>query len=370
VTVPFLDVGAAYRELREPLDAAIRRTMESGIYIGGDEVEAFEIEFAAFCGTEHCVAVGNGLDALTIALAAHGVGPGDEVVVPAHTFVATWLAVTRLGATVVAVDVDPATLLIDVAAVRAAIGPRTAAILPVHLYGDLADMTALTALAAARGLLVLEDAAQAHGARRAGEGPGRLGDAAGFSFYPAKNLGAVGDGGALVCDDEGLAARARRLRSYGAPAADRYRYLERGVNSRLDPVQAAVLRVKLAVLEEWNDRRRRIAAIYRRGLTEVAELVLPAAPAGDELPACHLFCVRHPRRDGLAAHLARAGVATQVHYPVAPHRSPAFAELGLGPGSFPVAEGACATLLSLPIGPHLSEADAERVVAAVRSFSG
>jgi dTDP-4-amino-4,6-dideoxygalactose transaminase len=369
VTVPFLDVGAAYAELRGELDAALARVMASGWYIGGPEVEAFEAEFAQFCGTAHCVGVGNGLDALTIALAARGIGAGDEVIVPAHTFIATWLAVTRTGATVVPVDVDPARLLLDPAAVESAVSARTAAIVPVHLYGDPVDVTALEALAARHGLFLLGDAAQAHGARCGGRDVGAVGDAAAFSFYPAKNLGAYGDGGAITTDDAQLAGRARRLRSYGARTGDRYRFEEAGVNSRLDPLQAAVLRVKLPFLAQWNERRRQHAKSYRRELSDIRELTLHAAALAGAEPAHHLFCVRHPRRDALQDELASSGIGTQIHYPEPPHRSGAYAHLELSAGTFPVTEAACASLLSLPIGPHLSTTDRDRVVAAVRAFA-
>jgi dTDP-4-amino-4,6-dideoxygalactose transaminase len=369
VTVAFLDAGAGYVELRAELDAACARVMASGWYVGGPEVEAFEADFADFCGAAHCVGVGNGLDALTIALTARGVGPGDEVIVPAHTFIATWLAVIRAGASVVPVDVEPEHLLIDPAAVADAITPRTAAIVPVHLYGTPVDLGPLRELATARGLFVLGDAAQAHGARLAGHNVGAIGDAAAFSFYPAKNLGAFGDAGAITTADAALAQRACRLRSYGGRMDDRYRFDEAGVNSRLDPLQAAVLRVKLGVLEDWNERRRRHAEAYRRDLAGVAELTLPSCPDAGVDCVHHLFCVRHPRRKRLAEHLAAHGIATQIHYPVPPHMSGAFAGLGLGRGSFPVTEAACATLLSLPIGPHLSVADRDRVVAGVHAFA-
>ena len=369
MTVAFLDAGAGYVELRAKLDAACARVMASGWYVGGPEVEAFEADFAAFCGAAHCIAVGNGLDALTIALMARGVGPGDEVIVPAHTFIATWLAVIRTGASVVPVDVEPEHLLIDLAAAADAITPRTAAIVPVHLYGVPVDLGTLRELATARGLFVLGDAAQAHGARRGGRDVGALGDAAAFSFYPAKNLGAFGDGGAITTADAALAQRASRLRSYGGRTNDRYRFDEPGVNSRLDPLQAAALRVKLAVLEDWNERRRRHAEAYRRDLAEVAELTLPASTEGGVDCVHHLFCIRHPHRERLAEHLAAHGIATQIHYPEPPHLSGAFAGLGLARGSFPVTEAACDTLLSLPIGPHLSVSDRDRVVAGVNAFA-
>ncbi len=366
MSVPFLDVAAGYRELRHELDAAYARVMDSGRYVLGDELEAFEREFALASDANHAVGVGNGLDALTIALRAYGIGSGDEVIVPAHTFIATWLAVVACGARVVPVDVDRATLLIDPGSAAAAVSERTAAIVPVHLYGHPADMRALVALAERHGLLVVEDAAQAHGARFGERPAGSLADSAAFSFYPVKNLGSFGDGGAVTTGDEAIAARARRLRNYGS--ADRYVHEEVGVNSRLDPLQAAFLRVKLGVLDDWNERRAAVAEAYFDGLAGTPDLVLP--PRGDESsrPAWHLFCVRHPRRDELIEHLAAAGVATLVHYPVPPHLSGAFADLGLAQGSFPVTEAAAASLVSLPIGPHLDRASADAVIEAVRGF--
>jgi dTDP-4-amino-4,6-dideoxygalactose transaminase len=366
VTVPFLDVQAGYRELRHELDRAYERVMSSGHYILGAEVEGFEREFADVVGTRHAVGVGNGLDALAIALRARGIGAGDEVIVPAHTFIATWLAVGRCGASVVPVDVDAATLLIDPAAAAAAVTSRTAAIVPVHLYGNVVDMTPLHSLAARYGLTTLEDAAQAHGARAHDRAAGSLGDAAAFSFYPAKNLGAFGDAGAVTTDDPNIAERARRLRNYGS--SERYLYAEAGDNSRLDPLQAAFLRVKLGALERWNRRRAAIADTYLEALAHVDDLTLPPVPARGVEPVWHLFCVRHPRRDQLMGHLAERGVATLVHYPEAPHRSQAFAHLGLEAGSFPVTECATATLLSLPIGPHLDDREVATVVDAVCAF--
>jgi dTDP-3-amino-3,4,6-trideoxy-alpha-D-glucose transaminase len=366
VSVPFLDVAAGYRELRDDLDAAYARVMDSGRYVLGEELEAFESELARACETDHAIGVGNGLDALSIALRAHGVGPGDEVIVPAHTFIATWLAVAACGAEVVPVDVERATLLMDPEAAAAAVTARTAAIVPVHLFGRPADMSAIGALAERRGMLVVEDAAQAHGARFRDRPAGSLGDSAAFSFYPAKNLGAFGDGGAVTTADSAVAARTRRLRNYGSN--DRYVHEELGVNSRLDPLQAAFLRVKLGVLEDWNARRAAVAELYLDGLADIPELTLP--PPGDHSTrsAWHLFCVRHARRDELMEHLSQHGVETFVHYPVPPHLSGAFAHLGLTQGSFPVCEDAAATLLSLPIGPHLDRASTGAVIEAVRDF--
>jgi dTDP-3-amino-3,4,6-trideoxy-alpha-D-glucose transaminase len=368
VTVPFLDVGAGYRELRAELDDAYARVMSSGRFVLGEEVEAFETDFAAYCGTRAAVGVGNGLDALTIALRARDIGRGDEVIVPAHTFIATWIAVERVGATIVPVDVDSETLVIDVDAAASAVTSRTAAIIPVHLYGQPADMTTLQALASREGLLLLGDAAQAHGARWCNRDVAGLGDAAAFSFYPAKNLGAFGDGGALTTDDGNLAVRARRLRHYGA--SDTYRFAEPGLNSRLDSLQAAFLRVKLKALDRWNRRRAEIADAYFAGLADAVGIVLPRRADESFAPVWHLFCVRHEERDALAGHLAKRGVMTQIHYRIPPHRSEAFAHLSLPGDAFPVTNAAAATLLSLPIGPHLGDADVAIVIDSVRAYSG
>ena len=365
--VPFLDVAAAQLELRPELDDAYRRVMDSGWYVLGEELCAFEREFAALCGATHAVGVGNGLDALELGLRACGVGPGDEVIVPALTFIATWLAVERSGATVVPVDVEPATLTIDPSAVAAAISARTAAIVPVYLYGRPAEMDALRALADRHGLLLLVDAAQAHGAAYHGRAASSLGDVAGFSFYPGKNLGGIGDGGALTTGDAVVAGRVRVLRNYGSVA--KYQHTELGVNSRLDELQAAFLRVKLRALPRWNRRRTSIADTYGAALADVPDLALPPAASPGTECVWHLYCVRHPRRDALMAHLARRGVDTLVHYPVPPHRSRAFAALGREAGEFPVAEHAAGTLLSLPIGPHLDDRGVAAVVDAVRAFT-
>jgi dTDP-4-amino-4,6-dideoxygalactose transaminase len=364
--VPFLDVGAEYTALADELTSDFNRVMSSGRYILDVELEAFEDEFARFCGTRYALGVGNGLDALSIALRAKGIGPGDEVIVPAFTFIATWLAVVKSGATIVPVDVDPVTLLLDPSATRAACTNRTAAIVPVHLYGHPADITSLQALADSHGLFLLEDAAQAHGAELGGKRAGALGNAAGFSFYPTKNLGAFGDGGAITTDDAELAERARRLRNYGARA--KYEFVEMGENSRLDGLQAAFLRTKLRVLPEWNLRRAEVAERYLRELSTLDGVITPSGSASSLRHAWHIFCIRHERRDKLQAHLAAFDVETLVHYPEPPHLSQAFADLRLAKGSFPVAEGAAATVVSLPLGPHLDQASAGRVIAGVASF--
>ncbi len=364
--VPFLDVGAAYRELRPELDAAHARVMESGWFVLGPEVEAFEREFAAFCGVEQCVTVASGLDALSLGLRTLGVGPGHEVVVPGHTFVATWIAVSALGARPVPVDCLMSTGNLDPAAVEEALGPHTRAIVPVHLYGQPADMDAIRAVAGARGIPVLEDAAQAHGARLGDRRAGALGHAAAFSFYPGKNLGAFGDGGAVVTDDTGMAASLRELRNYGS--AQKYVHDVVGVNSRLDELQAAFLRVKLRRLEEWNARRRAIAARYLDEIDPRGDVLsLPVVIEGAD-PVWHLFVVRSAAREALRQHLAAEGVDTLVHYPTPPHRTGAYANGGPWP-ALPATDTLADAVLSLPIGPHMQRAEVDRVVTAVNSFS-
>lgn len=363
--IPFLDVGAAVEEIRPDLDAAISRVLSSGWFVLGAELESFEREFAAFTGATQCVGVGNGLDAIELALRALGVGPGDEVIVPSNTFIATWLGVTRTGARVIPVEPDVSTYNIDPDRVDAAITPRTRAIVAVHLYGQPASMAPLREIASRRGVGLVEDAAQAHGASYDGIPVGSLGDVAAWSFYPAKNLGALGDGGAVTTDDEAIADRVRVLRNYGSRV--KYIHETRGVNSRLDEIQAAVLRVKLRHLPEWNSRRKRVASAYMAGLAE-AEITLPKGELRAE-PAWHLFVVLSPDRDRLQQHMTAAGVETLIHYPVPPHRQSAYRELGHGEGAFPVAERIHRECLSLPIGPHLSKEHTAAVLAAVQSFA-
>jgi dTDP-4-amino-4,6-dideoxygalactose transaminase len=360
--IPFLDVGAASRELGEELLAAQRRVLLSGWYIMGRELEAFEQAFARYCGARHAVGVGNGLDAIELALAACGVQAGDEVLVPSNTFIATWLGVSRLGARPVPVEPDPLTFNMDPERVEAAIGPRTRAIVPVHLYGQPARLDAIMAIAARHGLKVVEDAAQAHGARLGNRRAGALGHAAAFSFYPGKNLGALGDAGAITTDDDEVARRVRLLRNYGSEV--KYHHDARGTNSRLDEIQAAMLAVKLERLDEWNERRQRIARLYDERLAGLPGLVLPGVPDGIEA-VWHLYVVRHPRRDALKAALDGAGVQTLIHYPIPAHRSKAYADDPAAGAALPIADRLSAEVLSLPIGPHLAPLDAERVADAV-----
>ena len=361
--IPFLDLRAGYDELRPDIDAAISRVLDSGMYILGEEVAAFEREYAAYCGCKHAIGVANGLDALHLALRAMGVGPGDEVIVPSNTYIATWLAVSQCGATPVPVEAVEGTGNLDPALVEAAITPRTKAILPVHLYGQPADLDPILAIAAKHGLRVLEDGAQAQGARYKGRRIGGHGDAVAWSFYPGKNLGAYGDAGAITTNDDALAEQLRVLRNYGS----RVKYVNdvQGWNSRLDPLQAAVLRVKLVHLDDWNARRRAIAARYLDGLRD-AGVALPEVPEWAE-PAWHLFVVRSTRRDALQARLGEAGIGTLIHYPLPPHRQQAYAELGFSADAFPIANRLADQLLSLPIGPHQPEAATAAVIDAVRA---
>lgn len=366
VKVPFLDLRDVYLELAPELEAAFRRVMDSGWYMLGPEVEAFEREFAAYCGARFCVGVGNGLDALHLILRAWGIGPGDEVIVPANTYIATWLAVSYAGARPVPVEPDPRTYNLDPQRLEAAISTRTKAILPVHLYGLPADMDPICAVARLHGLKVIEDAAQAHGARYKKRRVGALGDAAGFSFYPTKNLGAFGDGGAVVTDDPELAGRVAALRNYGSRR--KYENEVKGYNSRLDELQAALLRVRLSHLDEWNERRRARAHLYISLLSGLP-LTLPYEPTWTE-HAWHLFVIRTARREALQRLLDARGVGTLIHYPIPPHLQPAYVELGLRNGALPVTEAIHREVLSLPLGPRLSEEQARCVAAAVAECVG
>ncbi len=357
------DLRPEHAELRSALETAFRRVLDRGDFILGREVGGFEEAFAAYCGASHGVAVANGTDALALTLQALGVGPGDEVVVPAFTFVATGTAVFQAGAKPVLADVDPVSLCLSPAAFQAARTPRSKAAIPVHLFGHPADWDGLAKAAA--GLPLLEDACQAHGARWKGRRAGSLGVAAAFSFYPTKNLGALGDGGAVTTSDAALASRVRQLRNCGRTT--QYDHPVRGLNSRLDTLQAALLLEKLPHLDAWNARRRAAAERYRQALAGIEELRLPQALPGTE-PVWHQFVVRVRRRDELAAALKAQGIATGVHYPKPLHLQGAFAELGHGPGDFPVSEAASAEALSLPMFPSLREQDVARVAEAIRSF--
>jgi dTDP-4-amino-4,6-dideoxygalactose transaminase len=358
-----LDLDAAYTELKGEIEDALLRVARSSRYLLGSELSDFEREFATFVGTEHCVGVASGLDALHLALRALAVMPGDEVIVPANTYIATWLAVTHAGGIVVPVEPDPATCLISAKNVTAAITPRTKGIIAVHLYGMPCDMDALRDIAKQYNLWILEDAAQAHGALYKKRPVGSLGDAAAWSFYPSKNLGALGDGGAVTTNDAALAERVRLLRNYGS--SEKYIHPLQGFNSRLDEMQAAVLRAKLRHLANWNRRRQELAGAYLEQLA-VTELVLPTVPVWAE-PVWHVFVVRHTRREALQAYLKGCNIETLIHYPVAPHLQGAYK--GQWPrGTFPVSETLHEEVLSLPMGPHLSQKQLLLVTTGIQKF--
>jgi dTDP-4-amino-4,6-dideoxygalactose transaminase len=360
--VPFVDLERLHSDLREPLDQAWRSVLSHGRFVGGPEVVRFESEFARYCGVGHCAGVGNGTDALELALAGLGIGPGDEVIVPTNTFVATAEAVCSVGATVRFVDVLPGTLLLDPAAVTAAIGPSTAAIIAVHLFGQMADMVTLCAVAEQHGLALIEDAAQAHGAEFAGRRCGSWGTVATFSFYPGKNLGALGDGGAVVSDDAELIARVRQLANHGRSDLDRHACVVSGRNSRLDTLQAAVLLAKLPGLDDGNRSRAAMMERYRAGLPSWCE---PVEQHPDARSVYHLAVIQVPDRDAVIRMLDTAGIGWGIHYPVPCHRQPAFAVSGhrrlSGNERLPVAEAAADRIISLPLFPTLDADHAHRV---------
>ena len=366
--VPIIDLKAQLARIRSEVDEAVSRVLTSTAFVGGADVRELEREFAAFCGTAHACAVGNGTDALQLALRAYGVGPGDEVVTVANTFIATGEAILLVGARPVFVDVDVATHTMDPARLEAAITRRTRLVLPVHLYGHPADMTAINAVAARHQLPVLEDAAQAHGATWQGRRAGALGHAACFSFYPTKNLGACGDAGMVVSGDADFIARVRQIANHGA-GSHRYDNLVLGTNSRLDSLQAAILRVKLRHLERWNAERAERAARYTEALGELPGITPPSVkPAARS--CWHLYTIRVAGRDALAAHLQSRGIGTAVHYPRPIHLQPSMAAAGGRPGDLPVSERLCREVLCLPLYAELPVADLDRVVEEVRAFVG
>ena len=362
--VPFLDLKSLYLEIQEELDAAYRRVIASGWYVLGPEVEAFEAEFAQYCEVKHCIGVGNGLEALHLLLRAYGLGTGDEVIVPSNTFIATWMAVTECGATPVPVDPVIETHNIDPELVGNAITSRTRAIIPVHLYGQSADMDPINVLASKHGLIVIEDAAQAQGARYKNRRAGSLGHAAATSFYPGKNLGALGDGGAILTNDTAIAGKVKQLRNYGSKVKYQHEYI--GYNSRLDEIQAAFLRVKLSVLDEWNARRRIIATQYSE-LLAGTEIVLPHVPEYSE-HVWHLYVIRSKHRDALREHLEQFGISTIIHYPIPPHQQTCYQELNVH--KLPVAELLAEEVLSLPMSPVLRAEDVGIVVNAIKVKKG
>lgn len=363
MTVPFLDLGAAYQELHTEIDQAVARVLQSGWYILGSEVDIFETEYASFCESAHCVGLGNGLDALYLTLQAMGVGQGDEVIVPSNTYIATWLAVSQCGGTPVPVEPVDHTYNIDPALIEAAITPRTKVILPVHLYGQSADMDRILVIAKKYGVKVLEDGAQAHGARYKGKRIGAHGDAVAWSFYPGKNLGAMGDGGAVTTNDFELADRIRVLRNYGS----RQKYVNevQGYNSRLDSIQAAVLSVKLRHLDEWNARRSAIANLYIEGLADT-DLILPSVPEWAD-PVWHVLVIRSNERDALQQQLTRAEIGSLIHYPIPPHKQQAYSEFDIAVDKFPLASRMADEVLSLPMGPHMNSNQVCRVIDIIHT---
>ena len=360
MAIAFLDLTAQHAEIAAELDAAFRRVVARSQYILGPELEAFEAEFAAYCGVKHCIGVGSGYDALELVLRAAGIGVGDEVIVPGTTFAASWFAVSRTGATPVPVEVSDASVTLDPNLLEAAITPRTRAIMPVHLYGHPADMDAIRAVAERHGLFVLEDAAQAHGTVYRGRSAGALGNAAAFSFYPGKNLGALGDAGAVVTGDAQIAARIRRLRNYGSDR--KYVHEEIAGNSRLDEMQAAFLRVKLRHLDRWNVVRRAAARRYTAKLADLPAIGLPLI-AGDCVHSWHLYVVRVRDRERVQARLKAHGIGTLVHYPIPCHQQAAYA--GRITADLALTERIAGTVLSLPMGPHLADRDVDAVCAAL-----
>ena len=361
--IPFLDLKSINLRQKEEFHAALNAVLDSGWLILGKQTEVFEQEFAAYCGTTHCVGVANGLEALCLVLKAWDIGPGDEVLVPSNTYIATWLAVSQVGAAPIPVESDLSTYNIDPDLIEAAITSRTRAIIPVHLYGQTASMDAIMAIANQHGLKVLEDGAQAHGASLNKHRAGSLGHAAAFSFYPGKNLGALGDGGAVTTSDAELADKIRVLRNYGSHI--KYQNEVRGYNSRLDELQSAFLRAKLPLLDTDNAHRAELAAKYSEGLANLNDLTLPTVGVGCD-PVWHLYVIRHAKRDALQKRLAELGVGTMIHYPIPPHMQTAYQDLGIPKGALPLSEKIHREVLSLPMGPTMTFDDADTVIAAVR----
>ena len=361
--VPFLDLKASFTEIQDEIENAVLDSIRSGQYIGGDSLHSFESSFGNFVSSDYCIGVANGLDALVLSLKVLGVKPGDEVIVPSNTFIATWLAVTQCGATPVPVEPNAETYNIDSKLIEAKITERTKVIIPVHLYGQPADLDEILALAKAHNIYVVEDAAQAHGARYKGRKIGSHGDLVTWSFYPGKNLGALGDGGAITTNNEELAERLRVLRNYGS--SERYVHTALGSNSRLDPVQAAVLSVKLRHLQEWNDRRVRIASIYNEAFKGLP-IILPSVRSHND-PVWHLYCIRVKNRDKFRKRLSSMGIETLIHYPIPPHLQDAYRFLSFDKNAFPLTESIASELISLPIGPSLKRSQTDHIVSSVKT---
>lgn len=363
MTIPFLSLKDSYFELKQEIDEAIQRVLNSGWYVLGEEVELFEYEYANYCNANYCVGVANGLDALHLALVALGVCPGDEVIVPSNTYIATWLAVSQCGAIPVPVEPDYLTYNINPRLIEAAITPRTKVILPVHLYGQPADLDPILAIAKKHGIYILEDAAQAHGALYKGKKIGSHGHVVAWSFYPGKNLGAFGDGGAITTNDKEIADRFKSLRNYGSTI--KYVNELKGFNSRLDPIQASILRVKLRYLDMWNLRRKNIANQYLNGIDDL-RLKLPLVPKWAD-PIWHLFVIRHDQRTKLQKELLNIGINTLIHYPIPPYRQKAYKNDGFKESNYPIASEMASEVLSLPIGPHLTASDVQTVIDGINA---
>ncbi|MCU7842315.1 MAG: DegT/DnrJ/EryC1/StrS family aminotransferase [Candidatus Thiodiazotropha sp. (ex Monitilora ramsayi)] len=366
MTVPFLNLSYVYDELQPELDEAFQRVMLSGNYILGSEVISFEAKFSDYCATKYCISVSSGLDALMLILKGLDIGPGDEVIVPAHTFIATWMAVSNAGAKPVPVDINSRDFNLDPELIEAAINDDTKAIIAVHLYGQPADMKSICTIAQKYNIRVIEDAAQAHGAIFNDIKIGGLADAAAFSFYPGKNFGAVGDGGAITTSDEELAVKIFKLRNYGSVEKYNHEYI--GYNARLDEIQAAILSVKLCRLEVWNNRRKNIASRYIGGMSECENITLPCV-LEDRVHVWHLFVVRHPDREYFRKKLQEYGIQTLIHYPIPPHLSGAYKQLGYLEHEFPVASAVASDIVSLPMGPHMTDEQIEKVIEVVCQIS-
>ncbi len=362
--IPFVDLEPMHSEIRDEMADAFKKVYDNNRFISGEECSSFEKEFAGYCGAKHCAGCGNGMDALYLILRGYGIGPGDEVIVPSHTFIATALAVSYAGAHPVFVEVDDRTYNIDPVLIGKAVTGKTKAIIAVHLYGQPADMDAINEIAKKHGLKVIEDSAQAHGAAYYGRKTGTLGDAAGFSFYPGKNLGALGDGGAVVSDDAQLMDRIRALANYGSTV--KYTHIYKGINSRLDELQAALLRVKLRHLDHWNDYRRRIAAKYLKGIHN-KQIILPEVKDNFN-HVWHIFAVRTEDRNDFQKYLASHDVGTLIHYPIPMHLQEAYGALGYAKGSFPIAEMISSQVISLPLYYGMSDEDTDYVIDLINDY--
>ncbi len=364
--VPFIDLKRIYKNLKPQFDKAFQDINESGLFLLNDNLNQFEEQFATFCQSKYAIGVNSGLDALVLSLDAAGVKPGDEVLVPAHTYTATWLAVHRVGATPVGVDIDESTFNIDPTLIKPAITPKTKAIIPVHLYGQLCNLPEIHNIAEAHKLVVIEDAAQAHGATYESVNPRVFSHAAAYSFYPGKNLGALGDGGCITTDDQTLTEKLKKLRDYGSSI--KYQHDMLGYNSRLSEIQAKILSIKLQNLHKDNDYRRKVSLLYDQGLKDLDSILIPLQPEDPQTHVWHLYVIRTSKRNELQTFLRTRGIETLIHYPVPPHLQDCFTHLNINHGSFPVSEKIAGEILSLPVGPHLLDSQVEHVINSIRVF--